>query len=315
MKMAKQLQNWEDAVTRAARSFNRASTVDGLKWQSEREHVRAVIRRSKDLKKAIPETIMQAVLQGASMGLSFNPILSHCYMIPRKMSRDDPNAGIVAYASPSYKGLSKICFDASQGMIIQIRAEVVYQADKFRYLGPVDKPVHEPVLTDTHRTLALVKGAYAIVEYANGSYSCEYIDRTTLEAVRALSDNPNSMMYGKFFTEGFKKIAIRRLTKTVQVQSIRLEVATKVMNENEGIIIEGDAITIPDDTPPAASEAIQLITFEESATLRELCEDAGLDVSKLKEAYGLDTLDALPVHLLDPAKARVASYKERKVTS
>lgn len=321
--MAKELQNWEDAVSRAARSFNRASTVDGLKWQSEREHVRAVIQRSKDLQNAIPQSIMQAVLQGASMGLSFNPITSQCYMIPRRSRRKRDNESydefkkakdvfVIAYASPSYKGLSKICIDDSQGMIIQIRAEVVYKADKFRYFGPVTKPIHEPVLTDTHRTQAQVQGAYAITEYANGSFSCEYVDKKTLEEIRKMSDNPGSAMYSKLYTEGYKKIAIRRMTKTVQVQSIRLDAAVSVLNENEGIVIEGESRLISSgDEEQIEAAAPDVITFKDAALLRELCEDAGLPEDKLKEAYGLSSIDDMPTHLLDSAKSRIASYKER----
>ena len=146
-----------------------------------------MIARSKKLKECLPASIQQAILRGASMGLSFNPVLSHCYMIPRASKRNDPNAVMIAYASPSYRGLSKICIDS--GMVLQIRAEVVFEADKFKYRGPIEKPVHEPVLTATHRTQHQCKGAYAICEYMNGSYSTEYVDRATLDTIRKMSDN------------------------------------------------------------------------------------------------------------------------------
>ena len=317
----KQLQTWEDAVKRAALQYTRTSTVAELKWASEREHVKSVIQRSRDLKAAIPQTVMQAILQGASMGLSFNPILSHCYMIPRRSrkKRDDESweaykrdSSIIAYASPSYKGLAKICFDAAQGSIIQIRGEVVYQADKFRYFGPIEKPQHEPVLTETHRKQEHVQGAYAVVEYANGSYSCEYVDRQTLEAIRAMSEMPSSAMYTKLYTEGYKKIAIRRLTKTVQVHSIRLDNATHIMNEHEGIVIEGEAERVEHQEEPVEAEVVETISFEDAAILRELCEEAELPIEKVRDAYGVATIDELPINLLDAAKARIASYKDRK---
>lgn len=325
MAKAKALQTWEDAVKRAALQYTRTSTVAELKWASEREHVKAVIARSRELKAAMPQTIMQAILQGASMGLSFNPILGHCYMIPRKSrrKRDDESwdqyknasdAFVIAYASPSYKGLSKICIEAAGGSIIQIRAEVVFKADKFRYFGPIEKPQHEPVLTQTHRTQALVQGAYAIVEYSNGSFSCEYVDLATLEAIRAMSETPGSVMYGKLFSEGYKKIAIRRMTKTVQVSSIRLESATAILNQNEGITIDGEAKRIEHEDDAETAQVIENISFEDGATLKELCEEAGLAEDKLKEAYGIENIDDLPASLLEAAKARIASYKDRRTT-
>ncbi len=309
--MAKALKTWEDAVGRAARQFNRTCPVDDLTWAREREHVNTVIARSKGLKECLPDTIRQAILQAASMGLSFNPILSHCYMIPRRSrrKRDDESWDeynkktlAIAYASPSYRGLSKICIDS--GAVLQIRAEVVFEADKFKYRGPIEKPVHEPVLTATHRTQHQCKGAYAICEYLNGSYSTEYVDRATLDAIRSMSDNPGSPMYTSLWTEGFKKIAIRRLCKTVAINSIRLTTATGVMNEHEGVAFEGDVIegeaTVVDEAPVE-----KMISLDQATELRDLCKEAGLKRTKFMEAYGITEMEQLPTKLYAPAKARI----------
>jgi len=307
----KALRTWEDAVKVAARSYSRTSPIDNLTWATEKEHVNAIMRGSKQLQEAIPESIRQSILMVASMGLSLNPALQHCYLIPRRASRKNPNSPVICYPSPSYRGLSKIAMDS--GDIVQIRAEVVFKADKFKYRGPVEKPQHEPVVTETHRTEQQAIGVYGICEFKNGSFACEYVDRSTVQTIRSMSDNPNGPMYTSLWTEGWKKIAIRRLCKTLNFATTRFTVAMDVLNTYEGIdsrrkheddVIEGEATRIPDEEP-------EVIATDYATELRDLCDEAGLAHDKFCEAYGIDSIDNLPSHLYDAAKARVESYKER----
>lgn len=301
--MAKELTTVDDAVKRAAMMFNRSSTVDSLKWASEREHVTSVIAKSKKLKECLPITIYQSILQTASMGLTLNPVQQHCYLIPRRAGTDGP---MICYPSPGYRGLIHMCMDS--GQIIQIRAEVYFKADKFRYLGPVEKPVHEPVLTETHRQQKFCDGAYAICEYSNGSYSTEYVDRATIDTIRQMSERPNSVMYGKLWTEGYKKIAIRRLCKTISINSTRLTVALDVLNEHEGITFDPhDGRTIEGEAQPVDDEPPEAISTDHATVLHDLCQEARLRPEKFCEAYGITSIDELPMHLYDAAKARLES--------
>lgn len=313
--MAKALRTWEDAVSRASRQFNRTAPIDSVTWAREKEHVLALIKRSKDLKKAIPETIAQSILQAASMGLSLNPALQQCYLIPRKTKRGDPNAPIICYPSPSYRGLSKICMDS--GLIVQIRAEVVFDADKFKYRGPIDKPIHEPILTDTHRQQKLCIGAYAIAEYTNGSYSCEYVDRKSIEAIRSMSDNSDGPMYTTLWTEGYKKIAIRRLCKTIGngisgSAAQRLSAATDILNQHEGISIPSDDDYIEGEAVEIKDEPAEKISADHAIVIRDLAQEAGLAIATLHDAYGIEEIEQLPQHLYDPVIARISAYKEAK---
>jgi recombination protein RecT len=268
----------------------------------------------------MPDTVKQAVLQVASMGLSLNPALQQCYLIPRGIKKGD-NEFFICYPAPSYRGLTKIVMDT--GQFVQVRAEVVFQADKFKYLGPVTKPLHEPVTTSTHRKETHAVGVYAIAEHVNGSWSVEYVDRDTVQAIRRMSEVPNSAMYTTLWTEGWKKIAIRRICKTLNVSSMALAAAIDVLNHNEGIdfeerrkdaeAIEGEATVVDDvqqDDPPEQDP--EKISFDCVTELRDLCQENGLEVERVCVAYGVDSLEDLPTHLYEPAKQRIISYGERK---
>lgn len=307
--MAKEIATVEDAVKRAAMQFNKSSSVAQLKWASEREHVKSIIAKSKRLQECIPITIYQSILQTASMGLTLNPALQHCYLIPRRAGENGP---MICYPSPGYRGMIHMCMDS--GQLIQMRAIEVYQADKFRFMGPIEKPVHEPVLTDTHREQKFCKGAYAICEYTNGSYSTEYVDRNTIDTIRKMSEVPNSIMFTKLWTEGFKKIAIRRLCKTVSINSVRLNVAIDVLNKHEGITFDphdGRTLEHDDDSAPA-DEPPEAIGLDHLTILRDLCSESRLREEKLCEVYGINQLDELPLHLYDAAKARLEARLQKK---
>ncbi len=309
------IDNWEGAIRAAATLYNKRSSVDELRWATEKEHILGIVERSADLKNAIPATLHRAILQAASMGLSFNPIRQECYLMTRKSKRNpkpDEKVYDIAYPYPGYRGLVRICGDTQ--MVVQIRAEVVFAADKFRYYGPITKPMHEPTLTQTTREQKNVIGAYAICEYVNGSVAVEFVDRKTLDYIRNMSERPNSVMYKELFTEGYKKIAIRRLTKTVGITSARLDAAQAVMAEHEDVIEHehGETIDHATQQPEAQPEQDAPITTEHLATLRANIDAVGLDVQKVCDAYGIESLDKLPERLYEPALQRVSAYGEKR---
>lgn len=311
----------DDAISKAARQYSRLSPVEAIKWASEKEHIKTLIARSRDLKKAIPETILQAILQGASMGLSFNPSLGHCYLIPRRSRRRrqgeseadyERDSFIIASAAPSYKGLSKIVTDGNE-RVIQIRAEVVFEADKFKYKGPIERPVHEPITTSTHRTVNQARGVYAIAEFENGSISVEYVDAATVQVIRDMSDMPNSTMYTSLWTEGWKKIAIRRLCKTIPVAGERMIHAIDAMDRETGVSFSADSVIEPGEDIEDAEivEDPGVITADQATQITDLIAEADLPAAKFCKAYGVATVAELPAHLYESALARIETYKEK----
>lgn len=306
----------DQAIAKAARTYSRVSAVESIKWAAEKEHIKVLIARSKDLQSAIPETVLQAILQGASMGLTFNPTIGHCYLIPRRSrrKRDDESLEtylaktfIIASAAPSYKGLSKIITDGNS-RVIQIRAEVVFQADKFKPKGPIERPVHEPTSLSTHRKEAFAVGVYAICEFDNGSVSVEYVDSDTVQTIRSMSEFPNSAMYTKLWTEGWRKIAIRRLTKTIPVAGDRMIHAIDAMDHETGITFDNESVIEHDAEPVEDAEIVTepgLVTTDQVTNLVDKIAESKLDPKKFCIAYDIERIDQLPSHLYDAAIDRL----------
>ena len=297
---------------KSASSRFRATRSD-LVWAQERQHVLALIKQSKNLKQATPESVGDAMVQAASMGLSFNRALQFCYLIPRKARRrkqgepqkDYDMVPVIAYASPSYRGLSDVC--QRSGKVEWIRAEVVFRQDRFVYQGPAEKPVHVPTLEAKHRKESAAYGVYAMAKMSSGDFLCEFVDREMIQKIRNMSEFPNSIMWhpDKLWTQGWKKSAIRRLTNTLP-KSAALDAAISQLNAYEGAHFE------------ESDEPELCITEEKVTELHAMLTDKSMDnqadqwLGRLARRFGVNKIADLPESRFENAKAALNAALERK---
>lgn len=243
-----------------ASSFNAAAPED-MRWRHERAFFEAQIKRdwkvARAVERRVPDTIESlklAARECASMGLTMSPTAQLVYFIPRGKHKGSEIQ--IVTASPSYRGLSYIATHYANAEIVA--SEVVYADDRFRYLGPLTMPEHEPTLDNRKRNEQFAIGAYALVKFRTGTIRCEYVDAPTILRIRQLSEFPNALMWTTLWTEGWRKVAMRRISKTAMNSAPRMLAATDVMNRNEGIILPdhsqppSERVTANgDDTPPA----------------------------------------------------------------
>lgn len=300
-------------LQRVSKRFHRIVPKEAaLQWGQEKQFILALLKSKPDLQRCTGDSLYDALLQAGSMGLSFNPTKKLCYLIPRRLRRRregeskaqyEASVPTIAYASPSYIGLAYLV--ASSGAAIWTRAEVVFNADRFRYLGPAREPDHEPTLDPKKRTEPQAKGVYAMTKLHNGDVLCEYIDKETVQRIRAMSEFPNGTMWNptKLWTEGWKKAAIRRLLKSPIVSSDRVDTALEVMNKYEGA-----AETSGDDYIDLEADQVETITEDQANTIHAAFSDADLDaakwVAKICEAMGISTIADLPADQFDEVMQR-----------
>lgn len=287
--------------------FRHVQTDNNLKWSVERQHAVAVINKSKDLKQCTPDSLGAAVLQAASMGLSLNPIMQHCYLIPRRErgkkqgesweQYNKANVPFIATATPSYRGMAHLA--VKSGAVLDIAAEIVFQADLFEYYGPTEKPLYQLNIKGSH----LEKDAlfvFAIARLQNDLVRSAYMDRDTVQRIRKMSEVPNGIMWHpeKMWTEGYKKAIIKRMFKTLPINSPSLVNAIDLSNNHDGAIIEGEK-----------AEQIECITEEQSLTLHAMLTDQSFDENKinswlnrLAERFGVNSFEDIPRRDFDDAK-------------
>ena len=322
--MAKEIKTFEDAVKAAGYRFSKIRSDDNITFAQEKMHVLALIKKSRDLKKALPDSIYDALLQAASMGLSFNPTLAHCYLIPRRMRRrrdgesksDYETVPFLAYASPSYRGLIHI--PVAAGAIRFARAEVIYKDDHFKYFGPHHDVEYELKTSPDCQTEANAVGVFAAAKTIHGDPLSEYMPRDTVMKIKAMSEMKNSMMWNpeKFWTEGWKKAALRRFYKTLPNAPLALNHALEVLNTNEGI--DPANMQHQQTTGAPAPEAIVLIEEDQVNTLHAMLIEAGKDstfadrqLKRLAMTYNVDEISQLPVAKFSEALEKLKAGVER----
>lgn len=250
-----------------------------LDWASEREFLYAQIFRQGNeaviemVERGVEETIesiRRAARSSAAMGLTMNPTAALVYFIPRRARKRNSdlhpedkseadykrNVPWIITATPSYRGLAYVC--THYAGFAAVVSEVVYKGDPLKeYHGPLEAFRHQPTLELAQRIEKEALGAYAMF-VKPGMVRTEYVDATTIGLVRGMSDNPGGLMWTKFWTEGWRKVAVRRGAKlAMQGAGIvpgggeRWSAAEDAMQASDGVTFDeaGQPVDVPRGTP------------------------------------------------------------------
>jgi len=170
------------------------------------------------------ESVKNAVINIAAVGLTLNPATHYAYLVPR---------GGAICLDISYRGLIKIATDS--GSIRWCKAELVYKGDEFTYKGPSEKPEHHSNPFSTDR--GDVVGVYCIAKTHDDDYLIETMTIAELMKIRdEASAAANKGPWKTYFGEMCKKCVIKRAQKTwpMSDQHERIQTAVNVINETEG---------------------------------------------------------------------------------
>lgn len=152
-----------------------------------------------------PNSLRNAVINVATIGLSLEPTAGLAYLIPRKNE---------ICLDISYLGLIKLAQDA--GSIIDVKADVIREEDTFLITGAFTAPTH------TYQPLkprGKIIGAYVVVSTPHGSFLTTVMPIDEIFEIRNASEsykNEKTRNYSpwvRFEGEMIKKTVIRRAYK------------------------------------------------------------------------------------------------------
>lgn len=151
-----------------------------------------------------PDSLKNAIVNIAAVGLSLNPVLKQAYLIPR---------GKKVCADQSYMGLIQIATDT--GSIKWAKPEIVKANDHFKYMGAGLRPIHDFDPFSTNR--GEVIGVYCLAETHDGIILSEVMSKAEVEKIRdSKSESYKSSKSGPWkddFEEMCKKTVVRRAYK------------------------------------------------------------------------------------------------------
>jgi len=154
------------------------------------------------------ESIMNALLVGAGMGLDFADGKDHLYLVPFKNNR---LGKYEATCIVGYKGLMELA--VREGYAKRVVARAVYESDHFEYdLGINEKLEHRPEGERMDETD--ITHVYAIAFLQNGDSIFEVMDRNQVEKIRAGSRARSATAWTEHWEMMARKTVIKRLSKT-----------------------------------------------------------------------------------------------------
>lgn len=268
------------ALIGAEKPFKEANEFGLVSWQQESGFVGQALRANDYLAKCNPRSIQDSVVNLAAIGISLNPAMKLAYLVPRDGK---------CVLDISYMGLIKIATDT--GSIQWAKADIVYEADEFEYLGPADKPRHacDPFRKDRGEPV----GTYCVAKTLQGDYLTEVMSKDDLDEVRSKSMLYTSKKSGPWvdwWGEMAKKTVIKRASKTwpKTEKTVRLDKAIHVLNRHEGLV------------DPEYSGKV-LVNEDEQRKLEAAITDYGLSEEIVLRALGVSTLEQLPAEKFDSA--------------
>lgn len=243
-----------------------------------------VLRQTPALARTTPESFLGALMTASQLGLEPGP-LGEAYFVPY---------GNACTFIPGYRGLVKLA--RQSGQLVDIWAEVVYEADDFTYrLGLHRDLNHVPNLTVADRGKPVY--VYAAAELRDGGRPFVVMTFAEVEAIRARSKAGRSGPWVTDWAPMAKKTAIRQLSKwlplsaeftaaTVMDGAVRTEIGQLV--DATPTYIDGEA-----EEAPAPAPAV----------------DAGL-VADPQDAEVIPADDPEPGPAEPPAEVVMASRKQ-----
>lgn len=257
-----------------------------------------------------PDSVRNAVINVASIGLSLNPATAYAYLVPRDKR---------ICLDISYQGLIKIATDT--GSIRWAKAELVYTKDNFLYKGVAVLPTHEFNPFGDRGDFA---GVYCVAKTSDGDYLVETMTAEQIHEIRNRSEAYKAFAAGKsrqcpwvdFFGEMTKKTCIKRASKTwpKSQRGDRLQTAISILNEN------GEGIDFTADDSVVEHKSREQIEKEQYDALCDMYADSIVaikdaltaeDINAAVEAWSelaAETRDAL---WKAPTKGGIFTTKER----
>ncbi len=288
----------EHAIAHIQPAFEKIARPMGnlVRYQEEAGFALQIMRRSPYMQRCIPQTIEDAVINVAAIGLSLNPVLQHGFLIPRRQGNH-----VICCFDPGYRGLIKLATDG--GLVLSIQAVAVYEEEVLSGNFKLTRGTSPSVLHNTDPMMKLsdmgdIVGAYCIAHIRHSPVphtTWMPIDEIMRVAEKSEAFNPRDQKkkpsgpWVTDFQEMCVKTAIKRGRKQWPGGNERLDRAINLSNVAESYI-EPE----PEDGA-IVGESVELVSKEQANELRVLCKRAHMRVGRVYEKFECRVMEELAI--------------------
>ena len=158
------------------------------------------VNRNDKLMECSPASVLKCVIQAAELGLDFSGTMGQAYLVPFA-----GNCTLI----PGYRGLADL---ARRHSGVEVEAECVFETDEFKWCRGTEPRIdHNP--HGERSDDSTITHAYAIGRFPSGSVKFEVMTRAQIQKIRAISKQPNGMLWKDHYHEACRKTLVRRLCK------------------------------------------------------------------------------------------------------
>ncbi|MDI6634325.1 recombinase RecT [Pantoea dispersa] len=227
--------------------FVGAVSDQSITWAKESQFAIQQFQKNDFLAKTAisnPISAQNAIINVAAIGISLNPASKLAYLVPRD--------GMICL-DISYMGLLHIAQAA--GVIKWGQCKLVHASDTYETNGLDKAPTHKYNAFVTPEERGAVIGGYCTVKTADGDYLTEEMSLAEIEDIRKVSKAGTSPKgpWVNFWSEMARKTIVKRASK-YWPRADRLDNATDMLNETEGVFTEPSMPYTPDSEVIAAQD-------------------------------------------------------------
>lgn len=191
-----------------------------------------------------PDSLKNAILNVAAVGLSLSPIHKLAYLVPRRPKKDAPYDICLDI---SYAGLIKLATDA--GAIMWAVAELVCENDDYTFNGHGKEPHHKFNPFNNEKRGKIV-GGYSLAKDHNGQFHVAHMDLSEILEIRDRSESfkKGSGPWVSDALEMMKKTLLRRGSKSWpkgDTRDERFAKAITVYDETEAVELGAPQARLP----------------------------------------------------------------------
>lgn len=272
LKHPKFLRAVEDALPMTARKYMTPERVAKLALMA--------YRKNSYLWNCTPESVMEAVMDMAQLGLEIGGAIGQAYLVPFK----DTATAIIGY-----RGL--ISLARRSGEIASVTSQVVYENDVFDLdLGSGEPPKHKPCMNGERGKMIAV---YCVARFKDGGMHVEFMPKSDVDKIRSRSPSDKRGMspWKTDYEEMAKKTVVRRAAKYWPM-STEMADALEYDNKTDGVVsvtLNRDELPEPDapDEPAPSRTQEVLDAVNRSASKESPAEgDGQLDLEKKAQESG-----------------------------
>lgn len=197
----------ERVLNQSMPGFSRIANANKLvRWEEESQFALQAVKNSKRLQDCEMQTIQDAIINVAAVGLTLNPAHGYAYLVPESVKVAEKEWRNVCQLRVSFKGLIKLAGDS--GVAQWVRADVVKKNDTFRFNGAWSLPTHE---MDPFGDRGPSIGVYCTIKTFSGDYLTEVAPWS--EVMKAKAAAKTKAVWDQWEDEMAKKFIIKRAAK------------------------------------------------------------------------------------------------------